>query len=46
LGAFAAFLVLSLAGEYIEQPGKVVAWAFMGIALTAGSRPDDPAVIQ
>jgi hypothetical protein len=30
-GAF-AFLVLGLAGEYIEQPGKVLAWLFIGLA--------------
>jgi hypothetical protein len=30
-GAF-AFLVLGAAGEYIEQPGKVLAWFFLGLA--------------
>ena len=30
-GAF-AFLVLGAAGEYIEQPGKVLAWLFVGLA--------------
>jgi hypothetical protein len=30
-GAF-AFLVLGVAGEYIEQPGKVLAWLFVGLA--------------
>jgi O-antigen ligase len=27
-----SFLVLGLAGEYIEQPGKVLAWLFLGLA--------------
>jgi O-antigen ligase len=30
-GAF-AFLVLGAAGEYIEQPGKALAWFFVGLA--------------
>jgi hypothetical protein len=30
-GAF-AFLALGAAGEYIEQPGKVLAWLFVGLA--------------
>lgn len=30
-GAF-AFLMLGVAGEYIEQPGKVLAWLFLGLA--------------
>jgi hypothetical protein len=29
---FVAFLVLGCFGEYIEQPGKVLAWTFLGIA--------------
>jgi O-antigen ligase len=32
LGGFVAFLVLSMTGEYVEQPGKVVAWALLGMA--------------
>jgi hypothetical protein len=33
LAGFVAFLALSLTGEYVEQPGKVVAWAFLGLAV-------------
>jgi hypothetical protein len=33
LAGFAAFLALSATGEYVEQPGKVVAWALAGIAV-------------
>ena len=33
LAGFVAFLGLSLTGEYVEQPGKVVAWALFGLAL-------------
>jgi hypothetical protein len=29
---FVSFLVLAVAGEYFEQPGKVLAWALAGIA--------------
>ncbi|MGH2726837.1 MAG: O-antigen ligase family protein, partial [Actinomycetota bacterium] len=36
-GAF-AFLVLGLAGEYVEQPGKVLAWLFLGIAILEVAR--------
>jgi len=32
LAGFVAFLGMSVTGEYIEQPGKVVAWALFGIA--------------
>jgi O-antigen ligase len=32
LAGFVAFLGLALAGESVEQPGKVVAWALLGIA--------------
>ncbi|HEX8073553.1 MAG TPA: O-antigen ligase family protein [Thermoleophilaceae bacterium] len=34
LAGFVAFLGISLAGEYVEQPGKVVAWALLGIAVS------------
>lgn len=34
LSGFVAFLVLLLSGEYIEQPGKVLAWALAGIAVS------------
>lgn len=40
-GAF-AFLVLGLAGEYIEQPGKVLAWLFLGLALLEVGRDRAP----
>ena len=33
LAAFCAFLVMMVAGEYIEQPGKVLAWTLLGVAL-------------
>jgi hypothetical protein len=32
LAAFVSLLVLSLFGEYLEQPGKVLAWTFLGFA--------------
>jgi len=32
LAAFVSFLGLSFSGEYVEQPGKVVAWSLLGIA--------------
>lgn len=32
LAAFVSFLVLSQAGEYIEQPGKLLAWGLLGMA--------------
>ena len=32
LSGFVAFLALSTTGEYVEQPGKVVGWALLGIA--------------
>ena len=35
LSAFVAFAVLMATGETIEQPGKVLAWAFLGIAIAA-----------
>jgi hypothetical protein len=33
LVAFSGFLVLMTMGEYIEQPGKVLAWMLLGVAL-------------
>jgi O-Antigen ligase len=41
LGATFSFLILGLAGEYIEQPGKVLAWMFLGVAMLGlvGSTP-------
>ncbi len=33
LAGFVAFLGIGLAGEAVEQPGKVVAWALFGMAL-------------
>lgn len=32
VAAFGAFLVLLLAGEYVEQPGKVLAWTLLAVA--------------
>jgi O-antigen ligase len=32
LAGFVAFLGLSATGEYVEQPGKVIAWALLGVA--------------
>jgi O-antigen ligase len=32
LAGFVAFLGISFAGESVEQPGKIVAWALLGIA--------------
>jgi hypothetical protein len=40
LSGFVSFLVLALAGEYLEQPGKVLAWALLGMAAWAAwTRP-------
>ncbi len=36
LGGFVAFLTLCILGEYVEWPGKVVAWTLLGIALAHG----------
>jgi hypothetical protein len=49
LAGFVAFLAISLTGEYVEQPGKVVAWACLGMAVamafsgpaTGGARRED-----
>jgi hypothetical protein len=32
LCGFVAFLLLCVMGEYIEQPGKALAWTLLGIA--------------
>ena len=29
---FFSFIIVAIAGEYIEQPGKVLAWTFLGVA--------------
>lgn len=33
LAGFVGFLGLAVTGEYVEQPGKVAAWALFGVAL-------------
>ena len=33
LGGFTAFLVMSVFGEFVEQPGKIVAWTLLGLAV-------------
>jgi O-antigen ligase len=38
VAGFAAFAVLAVDGEYIEQPGKVVAWTLLGVAVYSGTR--------
>jgi hypothetical protein len=43
LVAFSGFLVLMTMGEYIEQPGKVLAWVLLGVALWE-AYGDGPAV--
>jgi hypothetical protein len=49
LAGFLSFLALGITGEYVEQPGKVVAWALLGVAaaqalLTTPAR--DPGAAQ
>jgi O-antigen ligase len=39
LAGYGGFVLLWLAGEYIEQPGKVIAWLLLGIALGEGFLP-------
>jgi hypothetical protein len=39
VSAFLCFVVLGAAGEYFEQPGKVLAWMFLGLAVGAVSAP-------
>ncbi len=31
----ASFLILAIAGDYVEQPGKVIAWTLLGVAVSA-----------
>jgi hypothetical protein len=38
ISGFAAFLVLAGSGEYVEQPGKVLAWTFLGCAVGISTR--------
>lgn len=33
-GAVLAFLILAVNGEFVEQPGKALAWALLGVALS------------
>lgn len=42
--AFLCFVVLGAAGEYFEQPGKVLAWMFLGLAVGAVSAPQQCAM--
>jgi len=44
LAGFFGFIVLMLMGEYVEQPGKLLAWTLLGVAMwEAVGRPDvDP----
>jgi O-Antigen ligase len=39
LAGFVAFLGISATGEYVEQPGKVVAWAMLGVAAAQALAP-------
>ena len=39
LVAFSSFLVLFLMADYIEQPGKALAWTLLGIAGWEAYRP-------
>jgi O-antigen ligase len=36
LGAFVAFLTVCFLGEYIELPGKVIAWTMLGVGIWYG----------
>jgi hypothetical protein len=42
LGGFVSFLVLCLIGEYIELPGKTLAWTLLGVALWSAYGPRRP----
>jgi hypothetical protein len=50
LAGFVSYLALATTGEYVEQPGKVVAWGLLGVAAAqaigrpggAGDRPPQP----
>lgn len=39
LASFGGFMVLMVMGEYIEQPGKLLAWTLLGVTLWEASRP-------
>jgi O-antigen ligase len=39
LAGFVSFLGLSISGESVEQPGKVVAWGLLGIAAAVAFTP-------
>jgi hypothetical protein len=32
LAGFVTFLGVAISGEYVEQPGKVIAWGLLGVA--------------
>jgi hypothetical protein len=38
LGGVLAFLALAATGEYVEQPGKVLAWTMLGVAAAEAAR--------
>ena len=38
LAGFLSFVGLSLSGEYVEQPGKVIAWGLLGVAAAQALR--------
>jgi hypothetical protein len=38
LAGFVTFLGISMAGEYVEQPGKVIAWGLLGVAAAQALR--------
>lgn len=40
LAGFVAFLAVSLTGEYVEQPGKVMAWTLLGVAVAVAFGTD------
>jgi O-Antigen ligase len=43
LAGFVAFLGISISGEYVDQPGKVIAWGLLGVAVATAmdrARPD------
>ncbi len=44
VAAFVSFLVIAIAGEYVEQPGKVLAWTFIGMAAAAAASPPSRSV--
>lgn len=42
LAGFVAFMGISLTGEYVDQPGKVVAWGLLGVAAAMALPPAQP----